>query len=152
MNVSPQRRREILRELIYQSVAEQEARRMRVRVTQNQADQLIERIRNEGANSPADVFITVDAARLARAASAGILTPLRSAVIEQRILDGLRNELDTTTLVVAHRVATIRLADRVLFLDRGVLVGDGTHDELLAYPQYAALVRAYEQAATGPDA
>lgn len=69
-------------------------------------------------------------------------------VIEQRILDGLRQELDTTTLVVAHRVATIRLADRVLFLDRGRLVGDGTHDALLASdPQYAALVQAYEQAA-----
>lgn len=68
-------------------------------------------------------------------------------VIEQRILDGLRNELDTTTLVVAHRVATIRLADRVLYLDRGRLVGDGTHEELLARdPQYAALVQAYEQA------
>lgn len=73
-------------------------------------------------------------------------------VIEQRILDGLRNELDTTTLVVAHRVATIRLADRVLFLDRGALVGDGTHDELLADPQYAALVRAYEQATAEPEA
>src|SRR3546814_10208668 len=70
-------------------------------------------------------------------------------VIEQRILDGLRRELDTTTLVVAHRVATIRLAARVLFLDRGRLVGDGTHHELLAAdPRYVALVRAYEQAAT----
>jgi len=72
-------------------------------------------------------------------------------VVEQRILDGLRAELDTTTLVVAHRVATIRLADRVLFLDRGRVAGEATHDELLANdPQYAALVRAYE--AAGDDA
>jgi hypothetical protein len=35
---------------------------IRVRLIEGNADQLIERIRNEGANSPADVFITVDAA------------------------------------------------------------------------------------------
>ncbi|MFC7538324.1 extracellular solute-binding protein [Siccirubricoccus deserti] len=51
---------------------------IRVRLIEGDADQLIERIRNEGANSPADVFITVDAARLARAADAGILQPVRS--------------------------------------------------------------------------
>lgn len=67
-------------------------------------------------------------------------------VVEQRILDGLRSELATTTIVVAHRVATIRLADRVLFVDDGRLVADGTHAELLATNEpYAALVRAYEQ-------
>jgi len=72
-------------------------------------------------------------------------------VVEQRILDGLRAELDTTTLVVAHRVATIRLADRVLFLDQGRVVADGTHEDLLAAePQYAALVRAYEIAGEQP--
>lgn len=36
-----------------------------------------------------------------------------------------------TTLVVAHRLATARKADRVLVLDHGVLVQDGTHDELV---------------------
>ncbi len=66
--------------------------------------------------------------------------------VEARILDGLRSELDTTTVVVAHRVATIRLADRVLFLDEGRIVAEGTHDALLAAnADYSALVRAYEQ-------
>ncbi|MDB5375402.1 MAG: idiA [Belnapia sp.] len=64
---------------------------IRVRLIEGDADQLIERIRNEGANSPADVFITVDAARLARAANAGILTSFRSAAVESRIPAGLRD-------------------------------------------------------------
>ena len=73
-------------------------------------------------------------------------------VVEQRILDGLREELETTTLVIAHRVATIRLADRVLFMEGGRIVADGTHEELLAAtPAYRALVRAYEQASSEAD-
>lgn len=73
-------------------------------------------------------------------------------VVERRILDGLRAELDTTTLVVAHRVATIRLADEVLFLEAGRVAGSGTHDELLASDErYAALVRAYELAGESVD-
>lgn len=64
---------------------------IRVRLIEGQADQLIERIRNEGANSPADVFLTVDAARLARAAQAGILAPYGSAVIDQRVPAELRD-------------------------------------------------------------
>ena len=54
-----------------------------------------------------------------------------------------------TTIVVAHRVSTIALADRVLYLDEGRLVADGTHADLLAnVPGYEALVRAYEAADT----
>ena len=48
-------------------------------------DQLIERIRNEGARSPADVLITVDAGRLWRAEQLGLLQPVRSALLEDRI-------------------------------------------------------------------
>ncbi len=67
-------------------------------------------------------------------------------VVEQRILDGLRSELDTTTIVVAHRVATIRLADRVVFVDGGRVAAEGAHRALLeTNDSYAALVRAYEQ-------
>ena len=48
-------------------------------------DALIERIRNEGARSPADVLITVDAGRLWRAEQLGLFQPVKSAVLESRI-------------------------------------------------------------------
>ena len=48
-------------------------------------DELLERIRNEGANSPADIFITVDAARLAQADALGLFAPVKSKTLEERI-------------------------------------------------------------------
>ncbi len=69
------------------------------------------------------------------------------ARVERAILDGLRGTVAATTIVVAHRVSTIALADRVLLLEDGRIAADGTHHELLAVPAYAALVRAYEEEA-----
>ncbi|HEU4896526.1 MAG TPA: ABC transporter ATP-binding protein, partial [Actinomycetota bacterium] len=69
-------------------------------------------------------------------------------VTEAAILGALEGHLpSTTTVVVASRLATIALADRVLYLEEGRLVADGDHDRLLATtPGYARLVRAYERA------
>jgi ABC-type multidrug transport system fused ATPase/permease subunit len=37
-----------------------------------------------------------------------------------------------TTIMIAHRLTTVRLADRIVVLDRGRLVEDGTLEELMA--------------------
>jgi len=102
---------------------------IRVRLIEGNADQLIERIRNEGANSPADVFITVDAARLARAAEAGILQPFRSQAIESRIPAGLRDP-GGMWFAVATRA-------RVIMYDKERGVPEGlTRYEDLADPRF----------------
>lgn len=67
--------------------------------------------------------------------------------IEQRILQALQAGQRTTTLIVAQRVSTIALADRVLYLAGGRIVAAGTHRDLLEHPGYRALVEAYEVAA-----
>ena len=53
-------------------------------------DALIERIRNEGARSPADVLITVDAGRLWRAEQMGLFQPVKSKLLESRIPESFR--------------------------------------------------------------
>lgn len=53
-------------------------------------DELLERIKNEGTNSPADVFITVDASRLAKADQLGIFVPVESKTLQERIPSNLR--------------------------------------------------------------
>ena len=47
-----------------------------------------------------------------------------------------------TVLIIAHRLATVRHADRIVVMDRGRIVASGTHDELvLSNPLYARLAR-----------
>jgi ATP-binding cassette subfamily B protein len=49
--------------------------------------------------------------------------------VVQQALDAL--ERGRTTLVIAHRLATVRHADRIVVMDRGAIVAQGTHAELL---------------------
>jgi len=58
---------------------------------EDKADALIERIKAEGANSPADILLTVDAGRLWRADQAGILQPVQSETLNTRIPEWLRH-------------------------------------------------------------
>jgi len=55
------------------------------------------------------------------------------SISEQSVFDALRYLRDgRTTIVIAHRLSTIRDASRILVLHEGRLIGQGTHDELLA--------------------
>ena len=64
---------------------------IKVNLITESADALIRRIELEGANSPADVLLTVDAGRLFRAKEAGILASLKSPILTQRIPSAYRD-------------------------------------------------------------
>lgn len=62
-----------------------------VNLIEGKDDELVERIKSEGTNSPADLLITVDAGRLWRAEQEGILKPIESATLEAAIPENLRH-------------------------------------------------------------
>ncbi|MBD0335471.1 MAG: Fe(3+) ABC transporter substrate-binding protein [Cyanobacteria bacterium Co-bin13] len=74
---------------IYQRFTEETG--IEVNLIEGDADELTERIKNEGANSPADVLITVDAGRLWRAEQDGLFQPIESTALTQAIPENLRH-------------------------------------------------------------
>jgi len=77
-------------------------------------DPLIERIRNEGERSPADVLVTVDAGRLWRAEQLGLFQPVKSATLESRIPESYREPggrwfgFSLRTRLIAYNKAKVR--------------------------------------------
>lgn len=68
------------------------------------------------------------------------IEPGSEEMIHQAILEGSQGK---TTLIVTHRINILRRAPRILFLHQGQLIGDGSHQDLLANsPEYA---RAYHE-------
>ena len=94
-----------------------------VRVKEADARELINLLENEGDNSPADVFITSDAAGLHLAESKGLLSPLNNLAINQTVepsyrqADGLWFALTLRARVVVYNPDRVKEADITYFSD-----------------------------------
>lgn len=84
-------------------------------------DELLERIKNEGNNSPADILLTVDAARLAAAHEMGLFAPVKSTLLEARIPANLRTEdwfsFSTRARVIVYAKESLKAGDVQTYQD-----------------------------------
>ena len=80
-------------------------------------DQLLERLKSEGANSPADVLLIVDASRLYNAQQQGLFQPVRTAALEARIPASMRDPggewfgFSSRARVLVYNKARLKTAD-----------------------------------------
>ncbi|MDG1052071.1 MAG: extracellular solute-binding protein [Flavobacteriaceae bacterium] len=65
---------------------------IKVNVVKANADELIERLKNEGENSPADLFITVDAGKLQKAAEFELLQKVNNKIINNNVSNDLKDK------------------------------------------------------------
>src|SRR6266480_2684190 len=74
------------------------------------------------------------------------------AVAERTVINALeRAAAGRTTLVIAHRLSTVRLADRIIVIDGGQIVEEGTHEELLARKGRYAYLHQLQVSGQGPS-
>ncbi len=96
------------------------------------AEELIERLKAEGANSPADILITVDAGRLNQADAAGLFQPVESAALAARIPAELRHP-------EGHWFGFSSRA-RIIFYDKEKVANPPQTYAELASPEYKGMV------------
>lgn len=88
---------------------------IRINRLDGKEDELMERIRNEGTSSPADLLITVDASRLELADSLGLFQPVTSAVLDERVPAQLRTPtwiaFSTRARVIAYNKLAVKKED-----------------------------------------
>lgn len=99
---------------------------------EGKADELIARMQAEGRNSPADILVTVDTSRLARAKSAGILQPIDSETLENRIPSNLQDS-DNQWFGFSQRA-------RIIFYDKQDVAEPPLTYADLADPKYKGMV------------
>ncbi len=100
-------------EALYNNFTQQTG--IKINRIEGKEDELLERLKNEGANSPADVFLTVDAARLAKAHELNLFAPLTSKVLDSRIPAHLHTEdwysFSTRARVIVYNKAQVKPED-----------------------------------------
>ncbi len=99
---------------------------------EGKADELIARMEAEGANSPADILLTVDTSRLERAKDAGVLQSIESAVLEERIPSNLQDS-DNQWFGFSQRA-------RIIFYDKADVAEPPVDYVSLADPKYKGMV------------
>jgi len=110
----------------------EEATGITINRIEGKADELIARMEAEGANSPADILLTVDTSRLARAKNSGILQSIDSAVLEDKVPANLQ-DTDNQWFGFSQRA-------RIIFFDKAEVANPPASYLDLAKPEYKGMV------------
>ncbi len=118
---------------------------IKINVIKAGADELLERLYNEGENSPADLFVTVDAGKLQKGVEKGLFQKIKNKIIESNIIADLK-DVNSYWVPVTYR------ARLIVYSNERVLSHELSTYEDLANPKWKGkiLVRsssnAYNQA------
>ncbi|QJE74493.1 Fe(3+) ABC transporter substrate-binding protein [Aerophototrophica crusticola] len=108
-------------QLFYKAFTEKTG--IKVNLIEGKDDELIERIKAEGKNSPADVLVAVDAGRLWRAQEAGVLQPVKNELLEKTIAPQFREPqgywfgLSTRARVIIYNKAAVKPSELSTYED-----------------------------------